>query len=122
MGGGGNDIPRAIQKNSLDDGYIIAGSSNSKNGDVSGNHGGEDCWIVKLTADYVIPPTTYVTNANGNWNNPVTWLANEVPPQGASVIVRHTVWVNVNVICGDLKLEPTAYLTVNPGISITVLH
>lgn len=33
-----------------DGGYIIAGSSASNNGDVSGNHGGEDAWIVKLDA------------------------------------------------------------------------
>src|SRR6478735_7524117 len=31
-----------------DGGYIIAGYANSDDGDVSGNHGSADCWIVKL--------------------------------------------------------------------------
>jgi len=34
-----------------DEGYIVAGSSNSTDGDVSGGHGGYDYWIVKLTTD-----------------------------------------------------------------------
>ena len=31
-----------------DGGYIVAGYADSNDGDVSGNHGGGDCWIVKL--------------------------------------------------------------------------
>lgn len=31
-----------------DGGYIVAGSSPSHDGDVTGNHGNNDCWIVKL--------------------------------------------------------------------------
>ena len=31
-----------------DGGYIVAGYTDSKDGDVSGNHGGADDWIVKL--------------------------------------------------------------------------
>ena len=33
-----------------DGGYVIAGQSSSKDGDVSGNHGAADFWIVKLNA------------------------------------------------------------------------
>ena len=33
-----------------DGGYLIAGRSASNDGDVSGNHGGDDCWVVKLNA------------------------------------------------------------------------
>src|SRR6185295_12580596 len=32
----------------FDGGYIIAGYSESKDGDVSGNHGKDDFWIIKL--------------------------------------------------------------------------
>ncbi|OFX50714.1 MAG: hypothetical protein A2046_13625 [Bacteroidetes bacterium GWA2_30_7] len=32
----------------VDNGFIVAGSSQSINGDVSGNHGGNDAWIVKI--------------------------------------------------------------------------
>ena len=33
-----------------DGGYIIAGSSNSNDGDVGGNNGSYDAWIVKLNS------------------------------------------------------------------------
>jgi len=33
----------------LDNGYIITGYTTSNDGDVNGNHGGEDIWVVKLT-------------------------------------------------------------------------
>ena len=36
---------------SIDGGYVIAGSSNSNNGDVSGNHGLTDAWILSLDKD-----------------------------------------------------------------------
>ncbi|MDR2354344.1 MAG: T9SS C-terminal target domain-containing protein [Deltaproteobacteria bacterium] len=32
----------------FDGGFIVIGSSNSKNGDVKGNHGEEDIWVIKL--------------------------------------------------------------------------
>ena len=41
---GGNDIIQTI-----DGGYIIAGSSSSDDGDVSNNKGGVDYWVVKIT-------------------------------------------------------------------------
>ncbi len=37
-------------KSTLDKGYIIAGTTNSNDGDVSENHGGGDLWVVKLSA------------------------------------------------------------------------
>ncbi len=48
-GGTGNDAAGAIQQTS-DGGYIVGGSSSSNDGDVSGNHGDNDCWVVKLTS------------------------------------------------------------------------
>ncbi len=53
FGGSGDDRPSAIRQTS-DGGYIVAGSSTSNNGDVSGNHGQADYWIVKLNADGTI--------------------------------------------------------------------
>lgn len=47
-GGSEIDIAYAIQQ-TTDSGYIVAGSSNSNDGNVSGNHGVEDYWVVKLT-------------------------------------------------------------------------
>ncbi|OGU59239.1 MAG: hypothetical protein A2X64_01730 [Ignavibacteria bacterium GWF2_33_9] len=48
MGGSNLEIPNSIIQ-TLDNGYVIAGYTNSEDGDISGNHGEEDYWIVKLT-------------------------------------------------------------------------
>ncbi len=47
LGGDSDDVANSI-KQTIDGGYIIAGYSNSNNGDVSGNHGRSDYWVVKL--------------------------------------------------------------------------
>ena len=49
LGGSDDDYARSIQQNT-DEGYIIAGAFSSNDGDVSGNHGYFDYWIVKLTS------------------------------------------------------------------------
>jgi len=46
-GGTGDDEASAVEQ-TLDGGYIIAGYSNSTNGDVKGNHGGYDYWVLKI--------------------------------------------------------------------------
>ncbi|MCK9289987.1 MAG: T9SS type A sorting domain-containing protein [Bacteroidales bacterium] len=47
LGGSEFDIAYAIQQTS-DGGYIVAGMTESNDGDVSGNHGYDDYWVVKL--------------------------------------------------------------------------
>lgn len=47
IGGIGNDWAHSVQQTN-DGGYIVAGYSNSIDGDVTGNHGSYDYWIVKL--------------------------------------------------------------------------
>jgi hypothetical protein len=47
LGGTGNDEAHSI-KQTTDGGYIIAGASSSNDGDVTGNHGFGDFWVVKL--------------------------------------------------------------------------
>jgi hypothetical protein len=49
LGGSGNDVPSFIQQTN-DGGFIVAGQSNSNDGDVSGNHGSADFWVVKLSS------------------------------------------------------------------------
>ncbi|MCK9289986.1 MAG: T9SS type A sorting domain-containing protein [Bacteroidales bacterium] len=49
FGGSSNDIARAIQQTS-DNGYIVAGYSNSNDGDITEQHGGYDYWIIKIDA------------------------------------------------------------------------
>ena len=47
LGGSNSDNARSIQQ-TIDGGYIVAGGSTSNNGDVGGNNGEGDYWIVKL--------------------------------------------------------------------------
>jgi cephalosporin hydroxylase len=48
LGGKGFDVGRSIEQ-SVDDGYILAGSTTSDDtGDVGANHGGSAIWVVKL--------------------------------------------------------------------------
>src|SRR5690349_15381819 len=47
LGGSGVDWAQSIQQ-TADGGYIVAGWTKSNDSDVSGNHGAEDYWIVKL--------------------------------------------------------------------------
>ncbi len=50
LGGSGTDIARSVRQTN-DGGYIVAGMTNSTNGDVVGNDGGMDFWIVKLNSN-----------------------------------------------------------------------
>jgi gliding motility-associated-like protein len=49
LGGSTEDIGAFMQQTS-DGGYILSGTSLSNDGDVSGNHNAQDCWVVKLTS------------------------------------------------------------------------
>ncbi len=51
FGGSSDDAGVFIQQTS-DGGYIVAGYTKSNNGDVSGNHGWMDFWVVKLEPVY----------------------------------------------------------------------
>ncbi len=53
LGGANVDSPHSIIQ-ILEGGYIVAGSSHSTDGDITGNHGGEDSWIVKLDVNGII--------------------------------------------------------------------
>ncbi|OYU83949.1 MAG: hypothetical protein CFE24_08790 [Flavobacterium sp. BFFFF2] len=56
VGGTSSDSAISVQI-TTDGGYLLAGNSDSNDGDVSGNHGRSDCWIVKLSADPTPTPT-----------------------------------------------------------------
>ncbi|GEP52602.1 hypothetical protein FNO01nite_32740 [Flavobacterium noncentrifugens] len=53
LGGLDSDRAFAIQQ-TTDGGYVVAGYTYSNEGDVSGNHGSSDSWVVKLTASGTI--------------------------------------------------------------------
>jgi len=47
FGGAKADAGRSVIS-TTDDGYITVGNTSSTNGDVSGNHGGSDIWVLKF--------------------------------------------------------------------------
>jgi len=47
LGGSSGDYAYSVQQ-TTDGGYIVAGNTGSNNGDVSGNNGNADYWVVKL--------------------------------------------------------------------------
>ncbi|HEY6064447.1 MAG TPA: T9SS type A sorting domain-containing protein, partial [Chitinophagaceae bacterium] len=47
LGGSNIDNPTSISLTN-DGGYIMTGASNSTDGDVTGNHGNDDAWVVKM--------------------------------------------------------------------------
>lgn len=69
MGGSGSESANAIQT-TADGGYIVAGSTDSTDGDVTGNHGGVDFWVVKLAPD-ALGTSTYNKDNIIIYPNPV---------------------------------------------------
>lgn len=53
IGGSGDEYGFAIDQ-TTDGGYVLTGYTMSNDGDVSGNHGGNDAWVVKLSAQGLI--------------------------------------------------------------------
>ncbi len=50
LGGTGSDYANEVRQ-TADGGYVAVGNTDSNNGDVSGNHGGSDAWVVKTAAN-----------------------------------------------------------------------
>jgi hypothetical protein len=53
LGGSGNEVLYSVEQ-TADGGYITVGNTSSNDGDVSGNNGDVDCWVVKLNSIGVI--------------------------------------------------------------------
>ncbi|WP_271769962.1 fibronectin type III domain-containing protein [Aquimarina algiphila] len=61
-GGSGNEEATSVDQ-TLDGGYIVAGFTSSSNGDVGGNNGGIDYWVIKLDAEGAL---IWETNLGGS--------------------------------------------------------
>jgi len=65
---GGNSYDEAYSiKQTTDGGYIVAGYTSSVNGDVIGNKGNEDCWVVKLSSTGSIEWQKTFGGIKGDW-------------------------------------------------------
>ena len=70
LGGTGEDQPYSIRLTS-DGGYVVAGHSASKDGDVTGNHGIDDIWVVKLTPDGSLMWQKSLGGTGRDWANSI---------------------------------------------------
>lgn len=75
LGGSQADLAYSVQQ-SRDGGYIVAGSSGSTDGDVTGNHGDVDFWVVKLDRNLLSVPKVFLSNDISVWPNPVGDIVN----------------------------------------------
>ena len=66
LGGSADDAAFSIQQ-TADTGFIVAGVTSSNNGDVTGNHGGTDCWIVKLSNTGYIQWRKCLGGSHNDW-------------------------------------------------------
>ncbi len=85
LGGTYNEIPYCMQQ-TFDNGYILAGVTDSNDGDVSGIHGSKDCWIVKLFSDGTIEWQKTL----GGSNNDIAWFIEQTADNGFIVAASST--------------------------------
>jgi len=53
LGGSGNEFAYSLNQ-TTDGGYVVAGYSNSNDGNVRGNHGGYDFWVAKSSVPTIL--------------------------------------------------------------------
>ena len=99
LGGSMSELGGYVQL-TTDGGYIVAGHSNSSDGDVSGNRNSFDAWIVKLDASgTIIWQKTY----GGTGNESVDYIENT--PDGGYVFTGTSLFI----ADGDIKCNAGVY-------------
>jgi hypothetical protein len=83
LGGSNHDRGFYVQQTN-DDGFIVVGYTESNNGDVSGNHGDKDIWVVKLNGSGVIQ--WQKTLGGSNWED--AWCVRQTTDNGFIVAGR----------------------------------
>ncbi len=116
LGGSGNEGFSRELARTADGGYILIGSSSSSNGDLPGNQGDFDVWVVKLGADDVGMAEERALPTLARYPNPCTDLLQVVNPcpTGASLPWRITDaqgrTVRTGMLGGSLGHVPVAAL------------
>lgn len=85
LGGSSFEEAYAIQQ-TADGGYILAGSAASADGDITGNHGNGDAWIVKLSSGQLSTAEHNLINKPELYPNPAKeWVNLNNLPQGSFI-------------------------------------
>lgn len=122
LGGTSYDIPNCIRQTN-DGGYIVAGYSYSNDGDVTGNHGGADAWIVKLDGNIGVVRHNYELNKLNLHPNPaentlhIVWKGmNEKTPYSVTDIMGRV------LLTGILQKQETSLSVGDLNAGIYVFH
>ena len=99
LGGTGDDLAKYIRQTS-DGGYIIAGNATSQDGDVTGNHGEDDVWIVKLDENGVI---AWQQSYGGNDSDYANFI--EVTSDGGFIVCGASSSINGDVTQNNGQLD-----------------
>lgn len=95
LGGTSSDEANSIQQ-TTDGGYIFAGITFSNDGDVSGNHGYLDCWVVKLDSIGDIQWQKTLGGSNKDWAKSI-----EQTSDGGYIVVGYSLSNDGDVIGGS---------------------
>lgn len=113
-------IPGNVNSNGANINYYIFTSGAS----LTIAHGDADWYTININNNngsnfgYVVGDA-YVTKANGDWNDPNTWLGG-VPPAGAKTIIAHNVTLNQDANVSSLTINTDATLTASDATPRTL--
>ena len=91
LGGTNNDAAKSIQP-TPDGGYIVAGSTDSTNGDVTGNHGNQDAWVVKISSSGDLQWQKCLGGTINEWANSI-----QITPDGGYIMAGYTYSIDGDV-------------------------
>jgi hypothetical protein len=115
LGGTGEDFGLSIIQTS-DSSFVVAGSSDSDDGDITGNHGHEDYWIVKLGNKPVNDVNTSKNNSavTINFPNP---FSDKTQIQFGKIVEAPSEFILYNVLGEEVRK-----MTISPGTESTMFY
>jgi len=116
LGGGGIDSANNLYTDYLD-GYLLAMSTKSNDGDVINNHGARDAWLVELNKDYpYFEKTEFYQNVTPNPSNPNNYL-NQGLPIRFKVKVKNELAQNLSTLTGTLTCSTSGVTITDNSVS-----
>lgn len=120
LGGTENDFGLGIALNEAENEVLIAGRTESNNGDISGNNGGRDLWVVKLSGGGVgVNELLGAENELVVYPNPAKDFLHLVPSKTSAVADRIAIYDNLGMCVytvenGNLRMIDLSILS--PGL------
>jgi CRISPR/Cas system CMR-associated protein Cmr5 small subunit len=74
-------------------------------------------YFIGIGKDDAFIQSTYISQANGNWSLPATWVGGIVPPAGVDIIINHNVTLNQNATISSITINPGATFTASDASS-----